>query len=522
MFGFAARYEDYKMKKKVILIPLDERPCNYDFPRKLFCGGDMELVLPPKSLLGDKKSPADTEGLISFLTDNIKGADGAVISAEMLLYGGLLPSRLHYLSKEQTDARLSVLRRLKQDNPALELYVFSLIMRCPEYASSEEEPDYYEVCGDQIHHYGAIKHKRSLGLMTEEEVAAELGRLDRLDYTALEDYTCRREFNTDNNLKVLDLLSEHVIDFLVIPQDDSAKYGFTAIDQRKVREKIKSDNLAFRAYMYPGADEVAMVLLTRMLNNFKRQKPRVYVRYSAVGADKVIPAYEDRSLGETLKYQILAAGCKQVFADEQADLVLGITAPSHGMREAKGQEVPDINYDVERNLTEFVTAVNDYIEEGVPVAIGDNAYANGGDLELIRLLNTSGLLMNLAAYAGWNTSSNTIGTALSQGIAYIYYGDTKEHYDFLVERYLEDAGYCSVVRRRIAEQDLSRLKLGYFNVAESNGEVSRLAEKYLRQFADIYLNTITNNVIINSTGMPWRRMFEIALDASYDKSEKHG
>lgn len=34
-------------------------------------------------------------------------------------------------------------------------------------------------------------------------------------------------------------------------------------------------------------------------------------------------------------------------------------------------------------------------------------------LQIIRLLNSNNLLMKVDGYAGWNTSANTVGTAIS-------------------------------------------------------------------------------------------------------------
>ena len=62
------------------------------------------------------------------------------------------------------------------------------------------------------------------------------------------------------------------------------------------------------------------------------------------------------------------------------------------------------------------------LAEGKVVSIADNAYANGADLSLIQLLNTNGLLLKVSGYAGWNTSANTIGTAIAEAVNYLYYG----------------------------------------------------------------------------------------------------
>ena len=41
-------------KSKVVLLPLDERPCNFNFPKMIYAGTDISVVQPDS--LGEKKS----------------------------------------------------------------------------------------------------------------------------------------------------------------------------------------------------------------------------------------------------------------------------------------------------------------------------------------------------------------------------------------------------------------------------------------------------------------------------------
>ena len=112
----------------------------------------------------------------------------------------------------------------------------------------------------------------------------------------------------------------------------------------------------------------------------------------------------------------MAAGCVVVPSLRDADFVMGITAPANKMLESTEQPANNMDYDVERNMAEFLYFVNDCIRRGIPVAILDNAYTNGGELQLLRVLNKQGNLMKLLGYAGWNTSANSMGTVLAQAV----------------------------------------------------------------------------------------------------------
>ena len=118
--------------------------------------------------------------------------------------------------------------------------------------------------------------------------------------------------------------------------------------------------------------------------------------------------------GESVKAQISAAGCRVTSERNAADILLAVNAPSRGMLEADGQSRAGCEYNVNRNLTLFAQEIVASLEEGKPVAVADVAYSNGGDLELASLLDTSGAALKVSAYGGWNTSGNTLGTAISQ------------------------------------------------------------------------------------------------------------
>ena len=56
--------------KNIILLPLDERPCNFDFPSKIFNGEKYTIIRPEH--LGQKKTPAPYEFIRDFLLANIE------------------------------------------------------------------------------------------------------------------------------------------------------------------------------------------------------------------------------------------------------------------------------------------------------------------------------------------------------------------------------------------------------------------------------------------------------------------
>lgn len=497
--------------KKIVVIPLDERPCNYLFPQDLMQGTDLNIVVPPISIMGQKKEPGKIDQLWSFLDEQLQDAYGAVLSIDTLLYGGIVPSRLHHDSTEQLLKRLSQLETLKKTYPNVILYAFNLIMRNPTYSSSDEEPDYYEQCGREIHLRGKYEHMKQEGVLSPSEEAEYKKILTTLDLDAWTDYTNRRDRNLEVNKQVIRYVKSGIIDQLIIPQDDASPYGLTAINQKAIRQQIRDLKVMSKVYMYPGADEVANTLLSKMLTTIHNKRPNVFLKYTSEQSKFVIPLYEDRPLGETVKYQVIAAGGIVVHNEFEADLILLINAPANKMLNASEAYKKGLDYDVYRNLVEAVEYCAYMMTKGIPVAVADVAYGNGSDLELIQLLSEQNLLFQLAGYAGWNTSSNTLGTVIPQGIIYTIYGLTTAHLDFLSLRYTEDAGYCAVVRQQACQEVLPGLGLNYFTADAKRGQVSREVKRLLEQFLSETIQDETYHIIIDDVFMPWVRMFEVGL-----------
>lgn len=210
--------------KKVVYLPLDERPCNLAFVKEITRdNAAFRLVAPELCEMGNKKTPARYEDVRSFLERECLDADYLIIAIDTLLYGGIIPSRLHNSDLGELVGRLGLLRSLKERNKNLYVSAFSLVMRCPCYSDSSEEPDYYAECGREIFLYGQNEHKLKIGMITPEEyekTRVSLGACEAF----IEDYTSRREKNLECLTEVIRMMGEVIDDFTIL-QDDSNEYG---------------------------------------------------------------------------------------------------------------------------------------------------------------------------------------------------------------------------------------------------------------------------------------------------------
>ncbi len=491
--------------KKIVMLPLDERPCNFNYPQ-MMPKADYALYLPPKELMGDKKTPADTAALQRWLMENIGDADACILSLDTLVYGGIVPSRLHGESKETLFKRAETVRELRRLNPRMKFYAFQLIMRCPGYSLSDEEPDYYDICGEEIHLYGRYTHLASLRELTAEE-SAEFARVKKkIPAECLNDFTSRRETNLAVLLHDLEYVKDGTLDYFIVPQDDAAEYGFTSLDQIRVREYFKKNTLHMKTAMYPSADDTGLTLLARAVNELNGVRPKIFVKYASSKAEAVVPWFEDRVLDETVKYQIMAAGAQRVYSLPEADMALLINMGSGMWHEGQAGYVTA--YDIERNLAEFVSYMRYALEAGKTVAVGDVATCNGSDEELLRIMREEGLLLKIHSYAGWNTSSNTLGTAICAGLLYLFGQDDEGRIGFLLHRYYEDCGYMTYARGYVTENVLPALGLDRFRVDGKDGKAAAAVKEKLTEFMEKNFPELARRVAAVQIEQPWKRMFE--------------
>ena len=487
---------------KILYLPLDERPCNYIYPQMIASSNmTIDLEIPPLDILSQKKTPARIVDIQNYLINHIDHKNALIIALDMLLYGGLIPSRLHSIQQQELIQRLEILKILKEKNPQLKIYAFECIMRCPQYNSSEEEPDYYEQYGYALFKRKYLEDKKardSLSLEEEKELNA-LQIPDNIVY----DYVKRREINCEMNQKTLEFVEKGIIDFLVIPQDDSSPYGYTAIDQGKILKEIKNKHLEFKTMVYPGADEVGLSLMTRAYNEYNHFVPKIYPFYASTLGPSIIPLYEDRPMFESLKSHILVTGARIVNDENKAHLILAINSPGKFMQESFDKK--DVTYSSYRQLLSFVYQIENYIKQGKNVALVDSAYANGGDLELIHYLDELDLIDELKGYAGWNTNCNTTGTVLAQAqIGQDAISNTVYHI-------IEDAFYQAKVRQKIIENVLPELGLSYYDFKDKQNIVEeRIGDELLKEYKNLKLSLKYPIDKIEVT-MLWKRMFEIGV-----------
>ncbi|WP_274363020.1 DUF4127 family protein [Paenibacillus thermotolerans] len=511
----------------IIYVPLDERPCNAKYPLQLAAMTDIPLLSPPSELLGKKKQAAEADRLSDWIARQIPDTSRLIVSVDMLVYGGIVPSRLHHLSEDECMKRLGRLREWKQINPSLKIYAFNLIMRAPAYNGSDEEPDYYQYHGRNINRFGWLRDKQQYEPLTADEQQEWEAVQRDVPQEVLQDFLNRRKVNAKVNEETIKLVSEGIVDHLVIPLDDNAKYGFSPMEQRKLLFAAEELEVLDRVFIYPGADEIACTMFARVFCEMKHYVPSIFVRYSSTLGPTVIPKYEDRSLQESVKSHLTAAGAFMDDSSERCDAVLMVHSPPVSQHEVA--ETSDAyngrhrSYYSEVHILEFAKAIEVYAKRGKLVALADVALCNGADHSFMRFLKKKGLLPSISAYAGWNTSGNSMGTVVAHAVIESYYrrpeaaGERSETQQagsliFYLARLLEDWGYQAIVRWDVAYNVVPALGGDYFTVGHIEEPVNEALKQKMERFAKEYLSELAPDLQLNHVHLPWKRMFEIGFD----------
>jgi hypothetical protein len=500
---------------RIILLPLDERPVNTRYPAMLAAMAGAQLILPPPHLLSALRHPANADALVEWLIETAREADAAIVSVEMLAFGGLIASRIAETPLADALRRLDALGKLRVAGLAT-IYAFNVITRIPDADDAVEEPEYWATHGRALHRYSGLLHREDAGQPARAEREAARAALPD---AVVADFARRRLRNHTLNLHALGLAADGALNTLVLSSDDTSEYGLGSQEKAWLATWARRLELSeSRLLMYPGADEVGCVLLLRAL--LAGQKvPRFYVHYTVEGDQAIIAPYEDSPVAVTVERQVRALGGMIVGGPDQADFLLAVNTPTR-IRQEYDPAHPDLDVERARRapmLAAFALAVRDALRAGHKVIVCDVAYPNGADPDLIAALREHVELGDLTAYGAWNTAGNTIGTALAHGLAASMattLNARRAASRFLLHRFVEDWGYQHLVRAAIRDEleaATGRRDVSADNAGETIARIGERLNALLPALGDLSQGWRVTNI-----RLPWGRTFEIDFDLEYD------
>lgn len=459
---------------KIAFVPIDNRPVCYTLAQQIAdIDEELELFLPPREMLGNLKKIADINGILQWLK-NLPEIDKAIISLDTIAHGGLIPSRRSTETFEEIKRRLEQLWNILATKN-VKVYAFSSIMRISNNNINEEEKEYWNKYGEKIFQYSYNSHKIAPETFENKDIPEEI----------LQDYLQTRKRNFDLNKYYLELMqsdeTKEMFATLVFSKDDCAKYGFNVAEAETLQQII--NNSKVNALVKTGADEIPLSLLSRAITQNKNIK--IAPIFTNPASTTKISKYEDVSVFDSVKGQIELAGAT-LTNETEADIILFV----NNFKDEQGELVMGV--DVEGTQGNFELPKKPYI-------IADILNANGSDNCFMKNLLQKNLDKNFLGYAGWNTTGNTLGSALCCGLTKYLSKKTNENAFKKVQfiRFADDWAYQANIRKELKSylKEISEFEL----------------KKQIISYEEILNNFLNTNYKDTRYSYPWERFFEIEV-----------
>ena len=491
--------------QSIMYVPFDNRPVSLDYMVDTVAKGGFEILVPPEENIANRTKSANPDLLWQWVFEHANEADSIVVSADALIYGGLVASRTHDLSDDVLLTRTKNFQKLKEKNPTARIYVFSTIMRSPHASSGGVEPPYYETYGPAIFTINALQDKLELqGLKSQEE--QELKTLTAsVPPEALKDWYDRREKNFKVNVELVHEAKQELFAYLLIGRDDASPYSRSHQESRWLSKEAVG--LPTSQYLsFPGADQLGMVLLARAANDLTFKIPSFAIKYTQGVGDKTIPSYEDVQIGQTVRNHIIAAGGIPLFSEKVADIILAVHTPVDGWtREAGGGANPQA---ANPETIAFVKQIQSDLLANKKVAVADIAFANGSDNSFMAEMTKNQLVPQLESYSGWNTASNTIGYTIGQGM-FAQNMNYQNKNSLLAVRVLDDWAYQANIRTALLREVLVPRGHSDVQLNELTPTLVGKTEQQMNAFAQQNGYWFPAQKI--TVSFPWNRMFEVKV-----------
>lgn len=511
--NFLHAQNQLKLPTKILLIPLDDRPPCLQFPVKMGAIGDAEIVAPPVELLGKFTDAGKSDQIAEWIKkQDLKSFDAAIVSVDMLAYGGLVAMRVHDTTDKVALKRLEFLRELRKLAPQMKIYGSSVIMRLAPSGTLANE-SYRE----NLAKWAEISVDPNL---KQETAALEA----KIPAEALANYKAARIRDLKINRATVELVKNKTIDYLILSQDDAKPKGVHVADRENLIALTKKLKLTEKIAVQPGADEVSMLLLARSLSDKYDYHPTIKAVYSSAEASEKVMPFEDRALKETVSFHIKAVGAKETTDEAKADLLFYVFASRFEGNSA----------------TNFAAEIKEKLDRNKQIIVADidpKGDVQGGDVSFTKSLADLKILPRVNSYAAWNTAGNTVGTTLPQGFIFglakaklSTSNDAKTRILtaknwFTFHRVLDDYYFHNIVRAKaknfIRENKWNALRLTDEATAKVESYSINLLNDSFTELSDNYFGESEKNSDANlicekpsdlKFDLPWNRTFEADIN----------
>ena len=390
------------IKENILLVPLDSRPVCSTMVQKLGRIVGLNVIVPPKELLDNYRYPANRKKLYEWLNNNISHYQKAIISADILLHGSLLQSRQTTVTPKEQQKFLQGLQKLRQENGLhTAIDIFSII---PRLLVSDE------LLPDRWYQFHLMRYSQLLDMteinndpyMTKELLEYQ----NKIPNNILAKYLALFKNSHQFNLALLEAAKKQQsqVPFnIIIGQDDASPFGLPHRNALQLQKFMQHEKLQHHTSITYGADEIASLLLTRYYLQQQKWQPKVYLQFATPNTEFMHMPYMAVSTGAAIRNQLQFVGAAITDDYQAADVILYIHCGDEKHLPQKQQ----------------VQAISNILAQNKRLALVDlSANFNAEEMLLPYLLDEKVPVNHLCAYAGWNTFSNSSGTAIAQSLLF--------------------------------------------------------------------------------------------------------
>lgn len=470
--------------KNVLFIPIDNRPVCFDLVKEI-CKIDsgIKLFMPEAKWLADLKKNAQVEKIVSWVKNIEVDFDFAVVCLDTIAYGGLISSRFYEGKLKKIKNRMYNFFQILRSKNVKKIYAFSSIMRISNNNVNIEEKRYWKYFGEKIFQTSVFMHKNSI--LPSKKNRKKLKKLkNQVPLKTLQDYTNTRKRNFKINNFYLELALDGLFEKLIFSLDDCNPFGLNVLESIDLEKKIKKKNLSQIANTKTGADEIPLVLLSCAYSDLKKIKTKIAILFSNEKSTMKISRYENISVKDSAESQIKFAGC-EVSDFEESDLIMFV----NNFEKEQGDLVMNIfEPSSKANLPDFEK----------PFFVVDILNANGSDYEFVQKNLSQISNENCLAYSGWNTTSNSLGSAIATSVFAFYNQKSREKIaKAKATRLLDDFAYQSFSRQEL--QKSSKLPN------------AKLCAKIMKPFEEKIFDALNLKKEKISYSFPLERFFEVRI-----------
>ncbi|MCB1185671.1 DUF4127 family protein [bacterium] len=494
---------------KILLVPLDSRPSNTQFPLRLADIGGFELLMPSRTSLGGLHSGADGIELARFIAANAGNCDAVVFSWDALLYGGLIQSRQPERSFNGVEEIRSILSTV--DWQKVRGYSYATLPRLgisvassEQYATHETVREYFILAESGGNDAGADKR------------LAEL--MDELGTDSADSLLRWRRRNSGNVAEAMAAAAGLGMRHLHVAIEDNARQGPHLREERELKEhslKLAADGTPTSFSFFDGADECACMLLAKAaseLSGNKVNQLQLTVHPKVPGADQYFGLYESRSLGDGLVALGQLLHTEYVYED----------APLHWLVIHGVQPQPDYFLTPKNKYRDNPFLLPKQIVGKAPLFITDLAYCNGSNPLISQHISRMPDCW-INGLVGFNTNFNSLGvSAATLKLMQLGQNNLAER-RFLLERLADDVVYQSMGRaqviRYLMKQELDVLNFSSAHMLQKQECLNIARRTWLDWIEGPGIPVLERSRISARAAhavqfsFPWERTFEIEASA---------